>query len=233
MINKDRPLRTIKSFVRRQGRFSDSQRQAVERLWPLYGINVVERQTEQKLLNFSQLFARQASVVLEIGFGNGHSLAQMALDAPELNFLGIEVHHPGIAALLKQIENQQLTNLRIISDDAIKILEALIPLQSLYRVQLYFPDPWPKTRHHKRRIVQTDFLSLLASRLIDGGVLHMATDWEHYAKHMVKTIQAHPAFQSVSNHSFSHKPDYRPLTKFEQRGIKLGHGIWDLVYRRV
>ena len=227
MQNPQHP-RTIKSFVLRQGRMTSGQEQAMEILWPVFGIEPADTP-----LNLPQLFGRVAPVTLEIGFGNGESLAQMAAAAPERDFIGIEVHTPGVGHLLKIIGEKGLNNVRVMNTDAVEILQKRIPQGSLDRVQLFFPDPWHKKKHHKRRIVQADFVNLIASRLLSGGVFHMATDWENYAEHMAEVMEASPAFTNLSEHPpYSPRPDQRPLTKFENRGLKLGHGVWDLLYRK-
>lgn len=224
---EQKKTRKIRSFVLRQGRVTKAQRAALENLWPVFGI---ERDTS--VLNFSHLFGNDAPITLEIGFGNGASLAEMAMSAPERNFVGIEVHPPGVGNLLRLIGEHQLQNIRILNDDAVEILQQRILPTSLKRVQLYFPDPWHKKKHNKRRIVQADFVGLVASRLQDNGVFHMATDWEHYAQQMAQVMLASPEFHSHFESAFAPRPDYRPLTKFEQRGLKLGHGVWDLVFQK-
>jgi tRNA (guanine-N7-)-methyltransferase len=218
--------RAIRSFVLRQGRLTNGQKIALEHLWPLYGIEYAEN-----TLDLPNLFQSDAPITLEIGFGNGDSLATMAKAAPERNFLGIEVHRPGVGRLLHLIDEYELSNLRVIHHDAIEILEKCIPSHSIDRVQLFFPDPWHKKRHNKRRIVQPEFIQQIHSLLITGGVFHLATDWEKYAQHMHKVMEASDTFQNISTSPFSAKPDERPLTKFENRGLKLGHGVWDLLYK--
>lgn len=219
--------RQIKSFVLRQGRLTKGQVQALETGWPQYGI--AEGNTS---LNFSAIFGNTAPVTLEIGFGNGESLAQMALAEPERNFLGIEVHTPGVGHLFYLIQKHQLTNLRVMNTDAVDIIQQRIPENSLDRVQIYFPDPWQKKKHNKRRIIHPSFVSLLASRLREDGLLHLATDWQDYAESMAEVMQASPDFRTANptGEAFSPRPEFRPLTKFEQRGLKLGHGVWDLLY---
>lgn len=222
------PLRTVRSFVRRQGRKSVPQQAALARLWPRFGIEM-----NGTPLDLDALFARRAPRLLEIGFGMGASLAQMAASAPEQDFLGIEVHRPGIGNLLLEIEQRALNNLRIINGDAVEILERHIPDETFDGVMLFFPDPWPKTRHHKRRIVQTPFVDLLARKITPGGRFHMATDWEHYAQHMMSVMSARSDFINAHGAgNYAPRPDYRPLTKFESRGLRLGHGVWDLIFTR-
>ena len=179
------------------------------------------------------LFEKTAAVTLEIGFGDGVSLAAMAKAAPHKNFIGIEVHRPGVGRLLHLIQENELTNLRVMDDDAVQILKNRIPVDSLDRVQLFFPDPWHKKRHNKRRIVQPEFVSLIASRLKKEGVFHLATDWEPYAEYMAEVLEASSEFKSLGSKPFSEKPDSRPTTKFETRGLKLGHGVWDLLYQKI
>ncbi len=222
------PHRAIKSFVLRQGRVTKAQEEALTNLWPVFGI-----EPSDTPLDFPTLFGRVAPVTLEIGFGNGDSLAQMAAAAPERDFIGIEVHTPGVGHLLKLIGDMGLQNVRVMNTDAVEILRQRIPAHSLDRVQLFFPDPWHKKKHHKRRIVQLPFVSLLASRLQTGGVFHMVTDWENYAEYMAEVMQTSPDFVNLAPQPpYSPRPDTRPLTKFENRGLKLGHGVWDLLYQK-
>ncbi len=197
-------------------------------MWPIYGI-----ERGKSVLELDGLFNRSAPVTLEIGFGDGVSLAKMAKLAPEKDFIGIEVHRPGVGRLLHLIDEQGLTNVRVMDEDAVEIIKNRIPEQSLDRVQLFFPDPWHKKRHNKRRIVQPEFVSLISSRLKEDGVFHLATDWEPYAEHMADVMEASAEFKSMADSAYSPKPDSRPTTKFERRGLKLGHGVWDLLYKRV
>ena len=220
-------MRTVRSFVLRQGRLTRGQEQAIENVWPVYGI-----ERDEEVLDLESLFKRSAPVTLEIGFGDGVSLAEMAKSAPEKDFIGIEVHRPGVGRLLHLINEQDLTNVRVMDDDAVEIIKNRIPEQSLDRVQLFFPDPWHKKRHNKRRIVQPEFVSLVASRLKVGGVFHLATDWEPYAEHMAEVMEASTEFTSLADSPYSSKPESRPTTKFERRGLKLGHGVWDLLYEK-
>lgn len=221
-------MRRVRSFVRRQGRMTDAQRQLLERLWPRYGIA-----NGTALLDLDGIFGRQAARVVEIGFGMGDSLLEMAEAAPEQNFLGIEVHRPGIARLLRSIDERHITNIRIICDDAVEVLRHRIAVDSLSALHLYFPDPWPKKRHHKRRIIQPDFVALIAGRLSSGGVFHMATDWEDYALTAMNIISACPNLRNrFGDHCFAPRPRERPQTKFERRGHRLGHGVWDLLFEK-
>ena len=220
--------RAIRSFVLRQGRLTKGQESAMQSLWPQFGIEAADTELE-----LAHLFGRTAPITLEIGFGNGESLLQMAQAAPDRDFLGIEVHTPGVGHLLKLMGDTGVTNIRVLNTDAVEILKQRIPAQSLDRVQLFFPDPWHKKKHHKRRIVQPEFVDLMSSRLSQGGVFHMATDWQHYAEYMVEVMQTRSDFQNLAeNPPYSPRPATRPLTKFENRGLRLGHGVWDLLYQK-
>lgn len=214
--------------MRREGRLTAGQRRALADLLPLYGIEL-----SNKALNFSALFGAASAVTLEIGFGNGESLAQMARQHPNRGFIGVEVHRPGVGHLLQLIERDQLTNVRVICADAVEVIKAMIPRESLDTVQLFFPDPWPKKRHHKRRIINPGFTRLIAAKLKPGGVLHIATDWQDYAEAALEIIKESQYFKNLSpTATCIPRPASRPLTKFEQRGHKLGHGVWDLLFLR-
>lgn len=227
--NRKPGRRPIRSFVLRQGRLTPAQSRALDELWPDYGID-----WQEGLYDWNAAFGRDADLVIELGFGNGDALAHMAAAEPEKNFVGIEVHPPGVGAALQKIEKGGLDNVRVISVDGIDVLEKMVAAGSLSELRLYFADPWPKKRHHKRRIVQTSFLDLLASKLRPGGRLHMATDWQPYAEHMLEVCDAHPAFTNLSKKDgYIESPDWRPETHFERRGLRLGHGVWDLLYQRV
>ncbi len=218
----------VKSYVKREGRLTNAQARAIEENWSSMGIDY-----QPQRLNFDTLFAQPGPVVLEIGFGMGKSLVQMACEAPDTNFIGIEVHRPGVGSCLSEAEAHNLTNLRVMEHDAVEVFKHMIPDASLRRVQLYFPDPWHKKRHHKRRIVQPEFVAMIREKLTIGGVFHMATDWENYAEHMLTVMQGAPGFSNTSvSGDYVERPDYRPITKFEVRGQKLGHGVWDLVFER-
>lgn len=218
--------REIRSFVRREGRMTDAQKNAISELWPHYGLDF-----ENGALDIAQTFGREAPTYLEIGFGMGDSLVEMAQVHPQYNYIGIEVHRPGVGRLLANVHEKQLTNLKVFCHDAVEILKHTLADHSLDGVFLYFPDPWPKARHHKRRIVQPAFVELIAKKLKPGGFFHMATDWQNYAEHMLDVMNASPLFTNTSpTGDYVEKPEYRPLTKFEKRGQKLGHGIWDLVF---
>ncbi|CAH6190016.1 MULTISPECIES: tRNA (guanosine(46)-N7)-methyltransferase TrmB [Pantoea] len=224
-----RPLRRIRSFVRRQGRLTKGQQQALDTLWPVMG---VEYQPEP--VDLTALFGREAPVTLEIGFGMGASLVTMAQNTPHQNFLGIEVHAPGVGACLAAAKEADVQNLRVMCHDAVEVLEKMIPDNSLRMVQLFFPDPWHKARHNKRRIVQVPFAELVMRKLKLGGVFHMATDWEAYAEHMLEVMNSIDGYRNQSEQqNYVPRPETRPLTKFEQRGQRLGHGVWDLMFERV
>jgi len=182
-------------------------------------------------LDFAAVFGRTAPTILEIGCGMGETTAAIAQAHPHSNYLGIEVHSPGVGSLLKLIEEKQLTNLRIIQHDAVEVVEQMIAPESLAGIHIFFPDPWPKKRHHKRRLIQPPFVRLVASRLISGGYIHLATDWQDYAEQMLDVLTNEPLLQNTAT-AFAARPEYRPTTKFEQRGIKLGHYVWDLLFRR-
>jgi len=219
----------LRSFVLRQGRLTSGQKIALESQWPIVGIEYSESE-----IDLSTTFNRHAPTTLEIGFGNGDSLAQMAKESPERNFFGIEVHRPGVGHLLHLVGEYELSNVRVMHHDAVEIINNMIPNGSLDRIQIYFPDPWHKTRHNKRRIVQPEFVALLATKLQQGGVLHLATDWQHYAQQMLRVMTAAPDYKNqTAGGGYAERPEYRPMTKFEKRGIKLGHGVWDLLFERL
>lgn len=221
-------LRRIRSYVRREGRLTSAQRDAMERLWPRFGLELTAGR-----FDFRQIFGRTAPIVLEIGFGNGDALAELAYNTPERDFIGIEVHRPGVGHLLRLLESRELTNVRIIREDAALVLREHIPDASLTEVLLWFSDPWPKKRHHKRRLVQPEFIVLLRERMRPGGYLNLATDWQDYAQHMLVTVDIDGGFVNLAGKGhFSPRPSSRPPTRFEQRGLRLGHEVWDLVYRR-
>jgi tRNA (guanine-N7-)-methyltransferase len=223
-------LRTIKSYVLRAGRTTIGQAKAYE----LYGpANLLTYAPET--LNASAAFGRSAPLILEIGFGMGEATAHIARVRPDDNFLCCEVHEAGVGALLKRIGEQDLHNIRILRHDAVEVIDHMLSPGSLDGVHIFFPDPWHKTKHHKRRLIQPALVNKLAQRLKPGGYLHCATDWQPYAEQMMEVIGGEPLLDNTSNAAdgFAAKPDYRPLTKFENRGLKLGHGVWDLVFRRV
>ena len=227
-MTEGKPLRKVRSFVRREGRLTPGQQRAIDTLWPQFAID-----DGDSPIDFNELFGRNAPIVLEIGFGNGSSLCQMAANQPDHDFIGVEVHRPGVGQLLKAIDEQALTNLRVACTDAVELLKDRVTDDSLDRVQLYFPDPWHKKRHHKRRIIQPEFVKLLARKIKPDGHLHMATDWQHYAEQMLEDLSNNDSFMNCADETgYIPRPDYRPLTKFEQRGHKLGHGVWDLLFKR-
>lgn len=223
--SKQRPIR---SYVIRGGRLTDSQSKAIARYWDDY---VFEYQAQR--MDFEALFPQAAPLTVEIGFGMGDSLLEMAAAAPDQNFLGIEVHKPGVGKLLHGLVDRQLTNLRVMCHDAKEVVEHCLAPDSVQRFLVFFPDPWHKKRHNKRRIIQPAFVSLLASRLQPGGTLHLATDWQPYAEHMLEILEASPEFSNTNGpNQYWSNPD-RPETKFERRGQRLGHGVWDLLYEKV
>ena len=221
-------VRKIRSFVRREGRLTKGQEHAMEKNWPAMGIDFAT-----EMLDWTQVFNREAPVVLEIGFGMGASLVEMAQTAPEKNYVGIEVHSPAVGHCLMGADAANLTNLRVMCHDGVEVFEHMIPDGSLDMVQLFFPDPWHKARHHKRRIVQPEFAEMLRKKLKIGGIFHMATDWENYAEHMVEVMDAAPGYKNTATDgAYIERPEDRPLTKFEARGHRLGHGVWDMKYMR-
>jgi tRNA (guanine-N7-)-methyltransferase len=224
-----RAMRRIRSFVRRQGRLTKGQEFALENYWPVMGVEY-----QDAPVDFAELFGREAPVTLEIGFGMGTSLVAMAKANPQQNFLGIEVHSPGVGACLATAHEEGVENLRVMCHDAVEVLQKMVPDNSLSMVQLFFPDPWHKARHNKRRIVQVPFAEFVKSKLKLGGVFHMATDWEPYAEHMLEVMSSIDGYQNHSeSNDYVPRPDSRPVTKFEQRGHRLGHGVWDLMFERV
>lgn len=258
----NRFTRPIRSFVKREGKFTKGQQNAIDDLWPSHGVELGE-----ELLDLDSLFGRHAPVVLEIGFGNGLSLADMAETHSDMSFFGIEVHRPGVGSCLVQAKKRGLNNLRVSSEDAVMVLNQQIPDGSLARVQIFFPDPWHKKRHHKRRLIQPKFVEALVRKLKPGGQIHVATDWENYAEHVLAVLSTNENLQntvvdapsaeyfldsdgrlltdseqwgesssstvdSLLTKGSAKKPDYRPHTKYEARGIRLGHGVWDLVFEK-
>ena len=222
--------RGIRSYVLRTGRITPSQKSAFDRHWHKYGLNLGDGEFNQQTV-----FPRKAPLVLEIGFGMGESLCAMAEQEPDKSFIGIEVHTPGVGRLLNDLAVGQIDNVRIYRDDAVAVLQQCVADNSIARLQLYFPDPWPKKKHHKRRIVQPAFVELAWKKLVPGGILHLATDWQAYAEHMVDIIEGLESdrFTNIAGSKrFSPRPQYRPMTKFEQRGERLGHSVWDLLYQK-
>jgi tRNA (guanine-N7-)-methyltransferase len=219
-------MRRIRSFVTRAGRVSTGQRRALDELGPRFLLPYAEQQPD-----WNAVFGREAPRVLEIGFGMGATTAEIAARRPDDDFLGVEVHEPGVGALLKLIDEQNLSNIRIVQHDAVEVLEQMIAPASLDGVHIFFPDPWHKARHHKRRLIQPKFVALLVSRLKPGAYLHCATDWQNYAEQMLEVLGAEPALENTAE-NYAPRPDYRPVTKFERRGLRLGHGVWDLIFKR-
>ena len=216
----------IKSFVLRQGRVSNAQERYYDEMMGRIGVPYAATRVD-----LDALFGRSAPHILEIGFGMGETSAAIASAHPENDYLGVEVHTPGVGSLCKLIAENGLTNQRIVQHDAVEVLRDMIAPACLAGVLVFFPDPWPKKRHHKRRLLQSPLVALLASRLKPGGYLHCATDWEEYAAQILAVLSAEPALENTAQ-AYAPRPDYRPLTKFEQRGLRLGHGVWDLVFRR-
>jgi len=221
--------KTIKSFVTRAGRTTSGQAKALADLGPRFVLAF-----NRDAFNTEQAFGRTAPLILEIGFGMGDATAHIAQVRPEDDFLCCEVHEPGVGALLKRMGELDLNNIRILQHDAVEVIEHMLPAESLDGVHIFFPDPWHKLRHNKRRLIQTAFVHELVKRLKPGGYIHCATDWQPYAEHILKVMQSEPGLINRSQRadSFSDQPIYRPLTKFENRGLKLGHGVWDLVFER-
>ena len=228
MSETAKKMRRIRSFVLRTGRMTEGQKRAYDLHWPSKGLEL-----KNGAIVLPEVFGRDAPVVLEIGFGMGDSLAQMAAAEPDKDFIGVEVHSPGVGRLMHLIDESGIENLRAYCDDAVEVLEQCIADNSLSRVQIYFPDPWHKKRHHKRRLVQPEFVQLLRRKLKPGGVIHLATDWENYAEHMMLVMSGAEGFRNTQGEgAFAPRPDYRPVTKFEKRGERLGHGVWDLLFEK-
>lgn len=224
-----RPMRQVRSFVRREGRMTERQKAAIDMLLPQWGRHIADGPVD-----LAQWFGNTNPVWLEIGFGMGLSLVEQARARPDINFLGIEVHRPGVGSCLATAQAAKLGNVRVFEQDAIEVLDKCIADNSFARVQLFFPDPWPKARHHKRRIVQREFAEQIRQKLQLGGVFHMATDWENYAEHMRDVMNLANGYKNLSiTQDFVERPEARPLTKFEARGHRLGHGVWDLMFERV
>lgn len=217
----------IRSFVHRRGHITQGQKEALSTVYDKWVIPYA-----QAPLDTAAAFGRSAPLILEIGFGMGETTEQIALSRPQDDFLGVEVFEAGVGALLKRIEASGLNNIRIVQHDAVEVLQNMIGAESLAGVHIYFPDPWPKKRHHKRRLIQPPLISLLASRMAPGAYLHCATDWEHYAVQMLEVLSGEATLENTSGEGFAPRPEYRPLTKFEQRGLRLGHGVWDVIFRK-
>lgn len=229
-IPSDVPFaKRIKSFVVRAGRISPAQRELYAEQFAKQGLTL-----DTGMLDYQAIFGNSNPVVLEIGFGMGKSLVEMAEANPQLNYIGIEVHTPGVAKLLRDANEKGIDNIRVFEADAIEVMEQCIPDESLHCMQLFFPDPWHKKRHHKRRIVQPEFAQSVRKKLKVGGTFHMATDWENYAEHMLEVMEEQAGYENVAGKNQYHpRPDFRPLTKFEVRGENKGHGLWDLIYKRI
>lgn len=228
-IKPEYKKKDIRSFVIRAGRMTDGQKLAFKEYWPTYGLSLFNGR-----LSFNKIFDRDAPIVLEIGFGMGDSLIQMAKDEPNKDFIGIEVHPPGVGRVINTAGLENITNLRIFMADATDVLDDCIPDNSIDRLQIYFPDPWHKVKHRKRRIIQVGFVEKIRQKLKPEGILHLATDWEDYARHMLKVMQASTKYVNCNAiEDYSVRPNYRPVTKFEKRGERLGHGVWDLLFRRI
>jgi tRNA (guanine-N7-)-methyltransferase len=219
--------RAIRSYVLRAGRMGPGQTRALAELGPRFIVPFTPA-----VADFDALFGRAAPRVLEIGFGMGAATAAIAQALPDTDFIGVEVHPPGVGALLKEIGERGLGNIRIVQHDAVEVLEHMVAPASLAGVHIFFPDPWHKLRHNKRRLIQPAFVQQLVTRIAPGGRLHCATDWQPYAEQMLAVLSAEPALRNTAE-GYAPRPDYRPLTKFEHRGVKLGHGVWDLVFERV
>ncbi|MBI1195088.1 MAG: tRNA (guanosine(46)-N7)-methyltransferase TrmB [Gammaproteobacteria bacterium] len=225
-------LERIRSYVRREGRMTDAQRSALAELWPHYGLDV-DLTGEPAPLDLDAVFSRRAVRHFEIGIGMGDVLVDLATKNPDQDFIGIDVYRPGIGRVLGRLAENGIENVRVFCGDAVTVLERVIPAESLDHVYLLYPDPWPKKRHHKRRLLQTGFARLIASRLRPEGLFHLATDWEHYALHMRTVLDAMPEFTNASGRgNFAPRPDYRTISRFERRGDRLGHAHWDLTYRK-
>jgi tRNA (guanine-N7-)-methyltransferase len=218
--------RPIRSFVLRQGRVSNAQQRAHATLLPQFGVPYTPQ-----CIDLDRVFGRSAPKVLEIGFGMGETTATIAALNPGNDYLGIEVHTPGVGSLLKAIAEKNLANVRIVQHDAVEVLRNMIAPDTFDAVHIFFPDPWPKKRHHKRRLIQPEFIALLAGRMRNGAYLHAATDWQEYAEQILEVLQREPRLANAAP-DYAPRPDYRPQTKFEARGVKLGHGVWDVIFRR-
>lgn len=223
---QDTRPRRIRSYVLRQGRMSEAQRRAYEDALAHWGIAYAPAP-----LDLAAAFGRNAPTILEIGFGMGRTTAEIAAAHPQNNYLGVEVHTPGVGSLLKEIQTRGLDNIRLIQHDAVEVLTHMLADGTLAGIHIYFPDPWPKKRHHKRRLIQSELVALLVRKLAPGGYLHCATDWEDYALQMLEVLNAEAGLKNTAD-GFAPRPQWRPVTKFEQRGLKLGHGVWDLLFEK-
>ncbi|MDP0589424.1 MAG: tRNA (guanosine(46)-N7)-methyltransferase TrmB [Candidatus Endonucleobacter bathymodioli] len=228
MSETTKHYRKIKSFVLRNGRMTTAQQRGWDECWEKWGLKL-----SNGFLDLEASFGRQGPTILEIGYGMGLSLVEMARNTLDSHFIGIEVHRPGVGSLLNEANNSGLTNIRSYCHDAVEVLNQCIPDNILSRIQIYFPDPWHKKRHHKRRLIQPEFIKLLSAKLVTGGTIHLATDWENYADQMMEVMSAAEGFKNqAGEHAFSERPTYRPLTKFEKRGQRLGHNVLDLLFEK-
>ncbi|AJQ93558.1 tRNA (guanosine(46)-N7)-methyltransferase TrmB [Gynuella sunshinyii] len=226
-MTTDKQLKKIRSFVMRQGRMTEGQQRGMDEVYPRLGLD------PEATFNSQQIFGNDHPLVIEIGFGMGDSLLQMAMMEPNCNFIGIEVHPPGVGRLLNNADKTGVSNLRVYKDDAVEVLKHCFADNSIDRLQLFFPDPWHKKKHHKRRIVQADFANLVHHKLKPEGVWHLATDWQPYAEQMLEVLTATKGFTNTAGDGqYSERPVYRPETKFERRGVRLGHGVWDLIFKK-
>ncbi len=228
-VDKKGAWRPVRSFVLRAGRLTDGQKRALDELWPKYGVPGSVND-----LDFKSLFGSDQPVIMEIGFGDGDATWQMAAAHPEENYLGVEVHRPGVGHLLLKLEQEGIGNVRVVCGDAVELLDGRIPADSLAGVRIFFPDPWPKKRHHKRRIIQQSFVALVAQKMKSGAILHLATDWEPYARSMLEVMNKSGDFENLSpSGDICPKPEWRPQTKYERRGERLGHPVFDLVFKYI
>lgn len=222
-------LRQVRSFVRREGRLSARQTKGLDKFWSEYGVEY-----QDQLLDPAKLFENTHPITLEIGFGMGASLIETIISQPERNFIGIEVHRPGVGTFLNHAAANELKNIKVLKHDAVEVLKNMLPDNSLDKVQIFFPDPWPKKKHHKRRIIQPDFVEIITQKLKPNGVLHLATDWENYAEHMLEVLENIEGLTNQAGaNQYSPRPEDRPLTKYEQRGQRLGHGVWDFLFTKL
>ncbi len=232
LATRSSPLRQITSFVRREGRITPSQKKALNDLWPKYGLEL-PRPGEHQALDFKLLFGRKAPTILEVGFGDGDVLLELAGRQADKNFLGAEVYRSGVGRLMIRLDRDDINNVKLVADDAVELLRNHIAPNSLQAIHLFFPDPWPKKKHHKRRIVNDDFIGLVHSRLKKKGLFHFATDWEPYAEWSLAVLEQTSGLVNMAGKGhFSPRPNYRPITKFEKRGYRLGHSSWDLIYEK-